>query len=65
MLVFAPCIVLLFVACMLGGFGRVSFCVDLGYFIVILMYCIEGFSWVVLGITHPGIGKKWPCGGGL
>ena len=31
----------------------------------ILMYCIEGFSWGVLGITHPWIGKKWPCWGGL
>ena len=28
----------------------------------ILMYCIEGFSWDVFGITHPWIGKKWPCG---
>ena len=51
----------LLLACMLGGFGRVSFCVDLGY----LITCIEGFSWGVLGITHPWIGKKWPCGGGL
>ena len=32
-------------------------------FLYILMYCIEGFSWGVFGITHPWIGKKWPCGG--
>ena len=64
MLVLEHCVVLLFVACLyVGMIWRVSFCVDLGCFIVILMYSIEGFSWGVLGITHPWIGKKWPCGG--
>ena len=39
------------------------FCVVLDVSLYILMYCIEGFSWGVLGITHLWIGKKWPCGG--
>ena len=64
MLVLAYSVVLSFVACLyVGMIWRVSFYVDLGCYIVILMYCIEGFSWGVLGITHPWIGKKWPCGG--
>ena len=68
MLVFAPCVVCVFLLlAYIWG--------DLGGFHVVLLYFLDAslksccivlrdFYMGVLGITHPWIGEKWPCGGG-
>ena len=69
MLVFAPCVVCVFSCCLLACGG------DLGGFHFVLLFFLDAslksccivlrdFYMGVLGITHPWIGEKWPCGGG-
>ena len=68
MLVFAPCVV--GVLCCLLACGVIWE----GFHFVLLFFldaslkscCIvlRDFYMGVLGITHPWIGEKWPCGGG-
>ena len=68
MLVFAPCVVSV-LCCLLackGDLGGFHFVLSffLGCIIEILLFVLRDFYMGVLGITHPWIGEKWPCGGG-
>ena len=64
-ILFCVCFLCCLLACRgdLGGFHFVlsSF---LGCIIEILLFVLRDFYMGVLGITHPWIGEKWPCGGG-
>ena len=60
------CVFSLLLACMWGDLGGFHFVLlfFLGCIIEILLFVLRDFYMGVLGITHPWIGEKWPCGGG-
>ena len=67
---------LVFASCVVGVLGWLLACGLIwgGFHFVLLLfldaslrpccYVLRDFYMGVLGITHPWIGEKWPCGGG-